>query len=510
MLKSRALNSEKSSDVGILATGAGIALFGRLGGRALAMLTMIILARTLGPTLFGLFAIGWALIRIAAIITPLGLDKGVVRFGILSIQHDQQVNVSLVLRWSFLLALCAGVIVTALFMVTAQSIEQVYNKPGLADTIRMFAIVLPVMSVLQVGAAATRITQRMQFSVLAEDLIQPTVHLLLYLALFLLGWRLIGAITASITSFTVALLVVLFFVYKLFPNVKWLAISKDRNHLIKPLLKYSLPITLAGSFALSITWIDQLFIGYYLPSSSAGIYQAVLQMSVLFALVMGSFTAIVAPMVATLYAKGDTKRLEEIYRVTTKWNVYINLPALLVIMFAAEDALTVLYGSAYASGWLALTILMAGQLVNVLTGTVAPLLTMTGHQYRWFLVSGIAFAMNIVLNAILIPKWGLAGAAFGTSVATAILFTLALVQARRLLSIHVYDYRIVKCFVAAGISTLIILLCRPFMQTGAFVTLCVFAIIAYGVQGAMLMLFGLDAEDKQVLNQLISRVFVNK
>ncbi|MCO5187246.1 MAG: flippase [Anaerolineae bacterium] len=510
MLKPYAIDSAKSSDVSTLATGASIALFGRLGGRGLAMLTMIIFARTLGPTLFGLFAISWALIRIVALITPLGLDKGVIRFGALSIERDEQDNLGQVIKWSFLLALCAGIVATAILVALAQFIEQAYDKPSLAQIIRLFAIVLPVISMLRVGAAATRMTQRTQFSVLAEDLVQPAMHLALFLGAFLLGWQLLGAIVTSILSFVIALLVILFFVFKLFPNISWLEMDRKYYHTVKSLLKYSLPITLAGSFALSITWIDQLFVGYYLPSSDAGIYQAALQISVLFALVMGSFTAIVAPMVASSHAKGDIGRLEEIYRVTTKWGAYINLPALLVIVFAAEEILTLLYGPSYASGWLALTILMAGQLVNVLTGTVAPLLTMTGHQYRWFFISGIAFFVNVILNIMFIPQWGLAGAAFGTAVATAILFSLALIQARRLLHIHVYDYRIVKSLLAAGVAAIIILLCQPFLQGNAFTTICAFTLIAYGVQTGMLLLFGLDAEDKQVINQLKSRMFMNR
>jgi len=68
-------------DARTLARGAGVALPGRVIGRAMAVLTQILLARLLGPAIFGLYSVGYALLRLGELILPLGMDQGVVRFG---------------------------------------------------------------------------------------------------------------------------------------------------------------------------------------------------------------------------------------------------------------------------------------------------------------------------------------------------------------------------------------------------------------------------------------------
>src|SRR5579885_1606066 len=72
--------SEAVEDVQRMAAGAGIALGGKLIGRCIALVGNVVLAHILGPATFGLYAIGWTITKIATVLTPLGLDSGVIRF----------------------------------------------------------------------------------------------------------------------------------------------------------------------------------------------------------------------------------------------------------------------------------------------------------------------------------------------------------------------------------------------------------------------------------------------
>jgi O-antigen/teichoic acid export membrane protein len=68
-------------DISTLASGAGITLFGKVSGRGIDALTEILLARWLGPTAFGLYAIGMTVLRIVGTIGAFGLNNGVIQFG---------------------------------------------------------------------------------------------------------------------------------------------------------------------------------------------------------------------------------------------------------------------------------------------------------------------------------------------------------------------------------------------------------------------------------------------
>ena len=115
-----------------------------------------------------------------------------------------------------------------------------------------------------------------------------------------------------------------------------------------------------------------------------GVYQAAAQVPLLFSVVLGAFNSMFAPMLVNLRHAGSHERIEELFRVSTKWTVYLCLPAFLVICFVPTSLMKfVVFGRQYASGAIALPILSVGQMVNAATGPVGLLMMMTGHQDRW-------------------------------------------------------------------------------------------------------------------------------
>src|ERR1700686_2986195 len=121
-------------------------------------------------------------------------------------------------------------------------------------------------------------------------------------------------------------------------------------------------------------------------------------------------------MTAVLPHRGEIKRLEEVFRVSTKWSLYVSIPPFLVMCFASRGVLSVLFGKPYEIGWAALIILGVGQLVNAGTGPVTGLLVMAGLQNHLFVISGASLGAGAAMCIFLIPRWGMAGAAVATAV----------------------------------------------------------------------------------------------
>ena len=99
---------------------------------------------------------------------------------------------------------------------------------------------------------------------------------------------------------------------------------------------------------------------------------------------------------------------------------WIALPAMAVtlLLIAGGKLLLPRVGEGFEVGWLALVFLALGNLVLSINGPASLLLNMTGHQDATAKAYGAAAAANIALNIILIPRFGLAGAALATMVST--------------------------------------------------------------------------------------------
>jgi O-antigen/teichoic acid export membrane protein len=490
----RAEPDSRTRDVSTLAGGASISLAGKILGRSLSFVGDIAAARILGPDSFGLYAIGWTVLRTLSLISPLGLDKGVIYFGSPYWRKD---NASLkkILNRSQLLALASGLVFGGALFFSAPALAQwIFQKPSLSYIFRWYALAFPLVAILEVSSAATRITQRMSYSAILEDVGQPAVGLLFLILLYLFGLRLEGVLASDVLSFALPAILAVVVVGRLFPVSRGASAGLDKTN--RELLAFSIPASLVGVFTPFLVWVDRLIVGHFRTPAETGIYQAVSQTSTIFAIILSAFAAIFMPIIADLYRKKEFDRLEELFRVSTKWGLYISLPVFVMLVLFPREILAYVFDGRYIAGWLPLIILSIGQLVNVGTGAIGPVLVMTGHQKRWSILTGIALAVNICLNWFLVPRYGLTGAAVSTAVSLSGLFLLGVFQVRAVLRIWPYDRRYLKGLAGACLAVIILLIYRSVFPVRSLPEVVLAAIVTGVIFLGGILALGLDREDK--------------
>jgi O-antigen/teichoic acid export membrane protein len=492
-------------DVATFASGAGVALIGKIAGRGLVALVEIILARLLGPVSFGLYAIGWTIVRIAGTIGMMGLHNGVIHFGS-QYWRTSPSELRPLLRYTLGFAILMGMIEGGLLYWSAPWLaNQLFQKPDLAPVLKGFAFAFPLAISLWVSAAATRISQRLKYSVLGEDFTQPVVNLVLVVVLFLAGLKLGGAVVASVVSFGAGLVVTLHFLKTLIPDDPGSA--PKSKFVAKDLLLYSLPTGLAGTFSLLTSWAGRLFIGFYRPAAEAGIFQSASQVSIVFVLILTAMNSIFAPMIADLYYRKEINRINDLYKISAKWGLYLILPIFVVICLLPRELMVTVFGEEYASGALALVILAATQVVNVGTGAVGFLLIMTGNQNNWFIISAFSVVINILLNIMMVPEWGLTGASIATGVSISILYLVGLIEVRRVLKLWPYDRRYLKGLFASVLAAVIVILFRGLVSHLSESTMAVTALLVSGTTFAsVLLMVGFDDEDREFIGIIWRRL----
>ena len=121
-----------------------------------------------------------------------------------------------------------------------------------------------------------------------------------------------------------------------------------------------------------------------------------------------------SPIVSKLHTAGQRVRLQRGITRVARIGLLLSLPvALFLIIFG--DWFLSLFGPGYTEGEIALGILSVGQVINVAAGSVAMILVMTGNERIAALGVAMSTIVNISLNAILIPVWGIEGAAIATT-----------------------------------------------------------------------------------------------
>ena len=175
----------------------------------------------------------------------------------------------------------------------------------------------------------------------------------------------------------------------------------------------------SGFFLLGVLYIlnsriDIFLLGLLRGNEEVGIYNIVLKISevISFGLVIINF--VLAPVIAKLYATGEMVQLQVLIKKSAQMILLLSLPLVLLIFFFRENLLS-FFGVDLLNGNKALAILCIGQLINVLCGSVGTVLIMTGHQKFSVYALVVSTVVNIILNILLTPRYGVVGTAIATA-----------------------------------------------------------------------------------------------
>jgi O-antigen/teichoic acid export membrane protein len=187
-------------------------------------------------------------------------------------------------------------------------------------------------------------------------------------------------------------------------------------------------------------WSSQMMLGAWSTADNVAFFAAAQRTAMLTSFVLFAVNSIAAPKFSALYAKGDMAALEKtaIWSVRLMWTIAV--PVLLFITLTSEWLMG-FFGDEFKEASIALIILAVGQFVNIATGSVGYLLSMTGHERALRNNSIISALLGVALGALLIPDYGLIGASISTAAAIACQNLLGVYQVRKHLGFNMLMIR---------------------------------------------------------------------
>jgi O-antigen/teichoic acid export membrane protein len=211
------------------------------------------------------------------------------------------------------------------------------------------------------------------------------------------------------------------------PNTEATAARIDRGEILAscmPLL--GIAILVQVTF-----WASQIILGVWASSSEIAIFNAAQRTAMLISLVLAAVNSIAAPKFAELYRLNQYDSLRRTSYHVTRLMISFALFPLALMLFFPQHVLQ-LFGPEFSAGATGMRILAVAQFINVATGSVSFLLSMTGHEKLLRRNVFISAVLTIALGLGLIPGYGLTGAAIATAVGIATNNLLGMWQVRRI------------------------------------------------------------------------------
>ncbi len=380
---------------------AGLTAVLKFGSTVIAFGASLIYARALGPHGYGLYAYVFAWAGLLTVPAALGIPEYLIREG------GKPPRAAWTLRyWADRWVLLAG-LAAALVMLSAALVPQAAG----ARFLFVLAAPLPLLNALGyvrqslLRARGLVATSQWPLLILGPGFVLAPIGLL---------WLFSGAVAPSevIAASTGAAVVVLMVgQYQLRRHAG--AVGDAAAHPVR--LRGALPFMWLGVLFLVNNRIDLIMLGSLRGAHAAGIYAVAARAAELVPFFLGVANLVIAPRIARYHHGGERELLQRLVVASARRVFLASAPLALLLLIAAPWLLRLLYGGAFVEGALALRILAAAQLVNVGVGSVGLILNMSGNEKFTAFGVGLGAALNITLNAALIPLYGIEGAALATA-----------------------------------------------------------------------------------------------
>lgn len=409
------MSAELDKSLITVAKGASTIFIGLIIGNVLGMINQVILARFLGPADYGILSIAISVTVIVGTFASFGLVGALPAYIPSKYEKNQNDIVRSIIIFSIKFVFLSSTIVGVILYIFSEYISnQIFHDNGLITVLKTFAICLPLLVLPNVLQSILRAFGGAEYKVYLFDVTIPLTKILIFAIFIIIGNKLFGATVAYIGGFTIAIFASIVIIQnKYFP---FISLTSKNVSIGKKLLSFSWPLALTGISFLFISKTDIILLGYYLSSMDVGIYTAILGIAGMLTFIGISFGWVFLPITSKLCAAGKESELESLFKTSSKWMFIVVLPIVLFILLFSQEIIMFMFGIEYVKGALALTIIIVGISMNTLTGLTGIMLVGKGYTKLNFLAEIVGGITNVALNILLIPIYGITGAAIGTSV----------------------------------------------------------------------------------------------
>jgi O-antigen/teichoic acid export membrane protein len=202
--------------------------------------------------------------------------------------------------------------------------------------------------------------------------------------------------------------------------------------------RFTAPRAAATLAQIIIQRLDIVLVGILKGPSEAAIYTAATRFLVAGQLGNAAISMAAQPQFTELFATHALRRANALYQTTTAWLILLTWPVYLLVMVYGPEFLKI-FGHPYQTGYVVIVILGVSQIVTMACGQVDMVLITTGRS-SWSLVNGMtAMAVNVAVDLLLIPRYGITGAAIGWGAAVSVSNALPLVQVALIVRLHPFS-----------------------------------------------------------------------
>lgn len=408
---------ELDEETAVLASGTVWQNIGSIAVKLVSFIYTIIIARMVSQEEIGLFYFGLSIVGLIGIVADFGISQTVQRYVPYYLGKNERTAASRVVCITIVLGTALLVAAALLAFFLAPAAGQFFGNPALVPILTLLAVYLCVNQTFTITQSILASLKQMKQRSISSNL-QNVLKIALTLAFIaVLGPNARALTLAFILSFIIGTAYLLMALYRSLKELDLPAPSGTGWYgpYLREMLPFGLTMVSISMFGALITYTDRVMLGYLLQSNvnaQIAIYTLATSLATIVALLAGSITVILLPVASGLVSKSSTDKITKATQTSLRWILFSSVPFAVFFAAFAAPSLRVLYGANYEPGALSLALFSIGMLFYLM-GSVQSTLIAAHRLVKLELIAFICGAVvNVVLNALLIPQFGINGSSF--------------------------------------------------------------------------------------------------
>lgn len=477
--------------------------YGQVIGQLISGASVFVIGRTLGATMYGEYIYVYTFLSFFCTITKLGMENALIyNISRNDIIEQQKSNIILfVLKQSVIV----GVILIILgYVFSGWILMNLLN--GSVYRILFFTLLPSIIidAILDLLISVLRANKKILEMTTAKNVVANSVKIATILIIFY-GFKMNNNMVLVISQYLGSLASIIYILKVM--HIKASSIYKFnsqklilQNNKKIEIYRYSMPLIFMKAIVLLNHNADKYMLGYMLDSKVVGVYTVAIYISNFSSFALDAVNGIFAPMIAEMYGSGKIKELDFLYKRVTRWVMIVNL-AIFSMAINFSNEIMQFAGKEFYMGGEVLTILILGQVVNSGVGSAGYLNSMTGHTKINLLTSIFALAVNLCFNIVLIPDYGMVGAAVASAISVGLSNILNLGFAYKNLKVFPYTKRYLGVLAAFVTSTLLLKIFAKSISSYYVTKLLLGGILFVIIYLICVYLWALENDEKQMIKQ---------
>jgi len=470
----------------------------------LGYVVRLILARNLTIEDFGLFYSVFAFLGMFGVFKSIGFDRALTKF-IPEFMHKKKYDQikSSIIYVSAIQLLTNTIVIIGIYSLSGYLSQSFFRSPQADIVLKLMAIAFFFDSFVLVLQFAFQGFKKMTYFASID-----VVRMLLIIAIILAGITMNYGILTPVAAYVITPIIIIsvfgfIFLRRIFPRFLKSKFTYE-GKLIRKISRYSIFVMASGVGIVILGYTDTMLLTYFSGLASVALYNVALPTAKVLMYFPRSIAGILLPLTSELWVKKENALIKEGIESLYKYTMIVILPLALVMLSFSDLLIKVLYGKDYVLASSALEILSIGMIFAVLYVINISFFSGIGKPEINSIIVYSAALLNLTADFIMIPLFGIVGAAISTTASYFTMMTIGLIKIRRYIKID-FPVKIWGKTVIAGIIFVIVIsLLKRFISLNVWIESALILIISGLIY--LFLLFLLKIIDIQELKGLYSRI----